>query len=201
QQVSMDEIINPSQNTNNNNNNNQSQFQRPLAIPVSDKLCSDNFHTWTYQVIQTISDQKLQHHLDKNKIKKIADSLAMVGSPISDSEYTNVILVGLNDDYHPFITLLNTRDPPLLIPELEALLMVEDELIERLKKTDTSMEQENVTQNANANSNSRNKNSDNQQGNWNQSNNWNNNNNNNNAKGNAGNSGKGGRGGRGGKNK
>nr|XP_029153207.1 uncharacterized protein LOC114927448 [Arachis hypogaea] len=39
------------------------------------------------------------------KIKKIVDSLAAVGVLLSDSKYTNVILNGLNEDYHVFITL------------------------------------------------------------------------------------------------
>ncbi|MED6118764.1 hypothetical protein PIB30_005903 [Stylosanthes scabra] len=163
------EVIDPSSNA--SNNNNQIQFQKPLAVPISEKLSSDNFLTWIYQVTQTISGQKLQHHLDKNKIptqfateedraagketkeyqewrtedyniKKIADSLATIRAPITDSEYTNVILDGLSDDYHPFITFVNLRDPPLSIPDLEALLMAEEELIERLKKLDTNMEEE-----------------------------------------------------------
>ncbi|MED6175951.1 hypothetical protein PIB30_083203, partial [Stylosanthes scabra] len=60
---SMAEIINPQPAFNDNNN----QIQKPLAIPIADKLCSDNILTWTYQVIQTISGRKLQDHLDKNK--------------------------------------------------------------------------------------------------------------------------------------
>ncbi|MED6144437.1 hypothetical protein PIB30_015650 [Stylosanthes scabra] len=58
------EIINPSSSAAANNNNNQ----KPLAIPISNKLNSENFFTWTYQVIQTISGQKLQNHLDKEKV-------------------------------------------------------------------------------------------------------------------------------------
>ncbi|MED6122759.1 hypothetical protein PIB30_042887 [Stylosanthes scabra] len=83
-------------------------------------------------------------------------------APISDSEYTNVILDGLSDEYHPFITSVNNRETPLSIPDLEALLMTEEKLLERLKKPDTSMVQVNVTQSSNTNSNNRNKNSDNQ---------------------------------------
>nr|XP_029147032.1 uncharacterized protein LOC114924964 [Arachis hypogaea] len=43
------------------------------------------------------------------KIKKIIDSLAVVGVPLSDSKYTNVILDGLNEDYHVFITYMTTK--------------------------------------------------------------------------------------------
>ncbi|MED6174937.1 hypothetical protein PIB30_073595, partial [Stylosanthes scabra] len=55
-------------------------------------------------------------------IKKVADALATVGSPISDTKYTNIILDGLN----AVITTVNTREPPLSIPDLEALLMAEE---------------------------------------------------------------------------
>ncbi|MED6165133.1 hypothetical protein PIB30_096675 [Stylosanthes scabra] len=58
------EIINPPP----VDNNQQNGYQKSLAIPIADKLCNDNFLTWTYQVIQTISGQKLQDHLDKNKV-------------------------------------------------------------------------------------------------------------------------------------
>ncbi|MED6108854.1 hypothetical protein PIB30_028174, partial [Stylosanthes scabra] len=46
------------------------QSQKPLSIPISDKLTSDNFLTWEYQVTQTLSGQKLQHHLENDKIPK-----------------------------------------------------------------------------------------------------------------------------------
>ncbi|MED6120343.1 hypothetical protein PIB30_020023 [Stylosanthes scabra] len=97
------------------------------------------------------------------QIKKLADSLATVGVPISDSKYTNVILDELNVDYHPFIIFVNTRDHSLSIPDLEALLMADEELIERLKKPDITMVQVNVTQTTN--SNSKNKNSETTQSN------------------------------------
>ncbi|MED6137843.1 hypothetical protein PIB30_068852 [Stylosanthes scabra] len=81
-------------------------------------------------------------------------SLAIIfshgGAPISDTEYTNVILDGLNDDYHPFITTVNAREPPLSIPDLKTLLMVEEDLIERLKKPHSTMVQVNVSQTANS---------------------------------------------------
>ncbi|MED6191807.1 hypothetical protein PIB30_004020 [Stylosanthes scabra] len=77
-----------------------------------------------------------------------------MGAPISDQEHTNVILDGLGNEYHPFITSINNREPPLSIPDLEASLMAEEELIKRLKKPDTTMVQVNVSQTANQNSRS-----------------------------------------------
>ncbi|MED6137754.1 hypothetical protein PIB30_067965, partial [Stylosanthes scabra] len=43
-------------------------IQKPLPVPLSDKLNNDNFLTWRYQAIQTISGAKLQHHLEKEKV-------------------------------------------------------------------------------------------------------------------------------------
>ncbi|MED6142885.1 hypothetical protein PIB30_001653 [Stylosanthes scabra] len=130
----MAEIVDPPPNNNGNNSNNQNQYQKPLAISISDKLCSVNFLTWTYKLFKQSATKSSNIILTKAKFQHSA--------PISDTEYTNVILDGLNDDYHPFITSINTRDPPLSIPDLKALLMAEEELIERLKKPDTSMVQQ-----------------------------------------------------------
>ncbi|MED6119425.1 hypothetical protein PIB30_011790 [Stylosanthes scabra] len=123
-----------------------------------------------------------------------------MGTPISDQEHTNVILDGLGDEYHPFITSINNREPPLSIPDLEASLMAEEELIERLKKPDTTMVQVNVNQIANQSS--RSNNSESQQSNWNSNNNnnWNSNNQDKRNSINSGKKGRGGRGGRGGRN-
>ncbi|MED6156202.1 hypothetical protein PIB30_012217 [Stylosanthes scabra] len=43
------------------------------------------------------------------QIKKLADSLATVGAPITDTEYTNAVLDGLFDEYHPFITFVHLQ--------------------------------------------------------------------------------------------
>ncbi|MED6160042.1 hypothetical protein PIB30_047783 [Stylosanthes scabra] len=211
------------QNTNN---------QKPLAIPLSDKLTSDNFLTWRYQAIQTISGQKLQHHLEKEKVPTQYASTADKEARKEIQTYQDwrvydynvnawlakirqlqlqlktVKKIGSSVDYLLqikktiilSITSVNTNGPDLSIPDLEALLMDEEELIERLKKPDSSMVQVDVTQTANSgqrNSNSKNSsnnwnNNNNNNNNWNQNTNWNDNNN---DKGNSGNSGRIGRGG------
>lgn len=57
------------------------------------------------------------------KIKKIVDSLVAVSSPISDEDYVEVILDGLNEDYAPLITVVLSRSDPFSISELEVLLV------------------------------------------------------------------------------
>ena len=59
------------------------------------------------------------------QIKKIVDTLAVVGSPISTEEHIEVILDGLNEDYSAFITIIMSRIQPFSIPELETLLMAQ----------------------------------------------------------------------------
>ncbi|KAL4344940.1 hypothetical protein AHAS_Ahas11G0228600 [Arachis hypogaea] len=80
------------------------------------------------------------------EIKKAVDSLVAVGVPITNVEYTNIILARLNKAYHPFITMVTTKDPPYTIPNLKALLMALDSIIEKLKKPDMSPAQVQLSQ-------------------------------------------------------
>ena len=57
------------------------------------------------------------------QIKKIVDTLAAIGSPISTEEHIEVILDGLNEDYNAFITTVMSRTQPFSIPKIKALLM------------------------------------------------------------------------------
>ncbi|XP_020972883.1 uncharacterized protein LOC110269414 [Arachis ipaensis] len=87
------------------------------------------------------------------EIKKVVDSLATVGAPLTGAEYTNVILDGLNEDYQSFLTYVTAKDPPYSIPDLEALLMAQEDIVERFKKPDSSMVQVNFTQSQPVNQN------------------------------------------------
>ena len=80
------------------------------------------------------------------KIKKLVDSLAAIGAPLSVDDYIEVILDGLNEEYGPFITTILSRAIPFTIDELEALLMAQDGMLERFNKSDLSLIQENVAQ-------------------------------------------------------
>lgn len=57
------------------------------------------------------------------KIKKVVDSLVVVGSPLSVDDHIEVIIYGLNEDYATFITTVLSRLVPFLISEIEASLM------------------------------------------------------------------------------
>ena len=83
------------------------------------------------------------------KIKKIVDSLAAVGSPISEDDHIEAILDGLNEEYSSFITTVISRSNPFSVDELEALLMAQEELIERFKKTEIGPVQAHIAQSSN----------------------------------------------------
>ncbi|XP_029153456.1 uncharacterized protein [Arachis hypogaea] len=83
------------------------------------------------------------------QIKRLSDSLAAIGLPLSDEEYTNVILDGLSKEYHSFITMNTVKDPPYSILNLEALLMAQEKIIDRFKKSESSMVQVNLSQTTN----------------------------------------------------
>ena len=80
------------------------------------------------------------------QIKKVVDYLAAVGSPISVENHIKVILDGLNEDHASLITIVLSRVQPFSINDLEALLMAQEERIERFRKSETSLVQANASQ-------------------------------------------------------
>jgi len=58
-----------------------------------------------------------------NDIKKIVDSLAAVGSPISSVDHVDAILDGLSADFDGFITFILSRSDPYTVYDFEALLL------------------------------------------------------------------------------
>ena len=80
------------------------------------------------------------------KIKKIVDSLVAFGAPLTNDEYVEVVLNGLNKDYSAFITMVMSRPDPFSTSELEALLVAQDEIIGQFRKVDLGFIQANVAQ-------------------------------------------------------
>jgi len=68
-----------------------------------------------------------------NDIKKIADSLAVVGSRLSTAYHIDAILDGLSPDYDGFVTSILSRSDPYTVDELEALLLAQEERFEKHK--------------------------------------------------------------------
>ena len=88
---------------------------------------------------QLVSEYLLQN-------KEIVDSLAAVGALISIEGHVELILLALTKDYNAFITYIVSRSEPYSVVEIEALLMDQEERIERFRKTGLSFVQANVAQ-------------------------------------------------------
>jgi len=72
-------------------------------------------------------------------IKKIVDSLAAVGSPITTANHVNTILDGLSTEYDGFITSILSLQDPYTVDDLEALLLAQEERFERHKLAQDSI--------------------------------------------------------------
>ena len=53
---------------------------------------------------------------------------------------------GLNEDYVAFITFVLSRSEPFSISEIEALLMAQEDMLQRFRKSEVSLVQANVSQ-------------------------------------------------------
>ena len=77
----------------------------------------------------------LQHNVQREsmsindyhmKVKKIADALASIGSPVEDDDLVSVTLNGLGKDYAQFRTSISVRENFPDFEELIALLISEE---------------------------------------------------------------------------
>jgi len=69
--------------------------------------------------------------------KKIVATLAAIGAPISTKEHIEVLLDGLSEEYEAFITLVLTRVDPYTVEKIEALLLSQEERLEKFKITES----------------------------------------------------------------
>ncbi|KAF7807392.1 Retrovirus-related Pol polyprotein from transposon TNT 1-94 [Senna tora] len=68
------------------------------------------------------------------KIKKLANTLFSVGSPVSEADHIEAILEGLFEEYNNFVVSMTSRSDPYTVDEIELLLVAEEERIEKFKK-------------------------------------------------------------------
>lgn len=80
------------------------------------------------------------------EIKKLVDTLAAIGSPLHTSEHIDAIFDGLPEEYDPFITSVLTRTEDYSVEQIEALLMAQEERLERHKRSDNVPPQANLAQ-------------------------------------------------------
>ncbi|XP_072056283.1 uncharacterized protein [Arachis hypogaea] len=69
-----------------------------------------------------------------SKIKKVTNSLSALGAPLTSEEFVEAVAQGLNEDYSAFITMIISKADEITQSEVEALLVGQEELVERFKK-------------------------------------------------------------------
>nr|KYP66597.1 Retrovirus-related Pol polyprotein from transposon TNT 1-94 [Cajanus cajan] len=80
------------------------------------------------------------------QVKQIVETLAAIGSPLSVEDHIDAIFDGLDENYDGFITSCITRTEAYTVAEIEALLMHQEERLERHKKRETLTPQANIAQ-------------------------------------------------------
>jgi histone deacetylase 1/2 len=84
------------------------------------------------------------------EIKKIVDTLAAIGSPLSAEEHVDAIFDGLPEEYDGFVTSVLSRTKPYFVLQIEALLMAQEECLEKHKRHEGSSLQANLAQGNNS---------------------------------------------------
>nr|KYP36829.1 Retrovirus-related Pol polyprotein from transposon TNT 1-94 [Cajanus cajan] len=80
------------------------------------------------------------------QIKQLTKTLATIGSPVSSEEHIDFIFDGLPEEYDPLETSCLTRSEPYTVLEIEALLLHQEERLERRKQKETETIQANLAQ-------------------------------------------------------
>nr|KYP44273.1 hypothetical protein KK1_034237 [Cajanus cajan] len=83
------------------------------------------------------------------QVKQIIETLAAIGSPLLIEDHIDAIFDGLGEEYDGFITSCISHTEAYTIVVIEALLMHQEEHLERHKKHELSTFQANIAQNQN----------------------------------------------------
>jgi len=78
-------------------------------------------------------------------IKKIVDTLLAVGSPITTEDHIEAILDGLPEEFDGFVTSLTSRLDPYTVEDVEALLLAQEERLEKHRLQEQHMVQAHMT--------------------------------------------------------
>jgi hypothetical protein len=71
-----------------------------------------------------------------NKAKGLADTLASIGQPLRDDEFTSFILNGLDKEYDSCFEAVNQRDDPMTPRDLYSFLLNTEQRIASRRSTD-----------------------------------------------------------------
>lgn len=86
-------------------------------------------------------DQTINTYLG---IKKTVDTLAAIGSPISTDDNVEAILDGLTEEYGSFVTVVLSHIYPYTVEEIEALLLSQEEWLDKNKTAEQNHLQANL---------------------------------------------------------
>lgn len=81
--------------------------------------------------LRTIRKTSLKMNEYLLKVKGNVDSLAAVGSPISENDYIETILDGLPNEYESVVTIVISGIESYTVEEIEALLLAQKSRLER----------------------------------------------------------------------
>ena len=65
-----------------------------------------------------------------NHVKSLADTLASIGQPITDAEFTSYLLNGLDEEYDSLVEIVNERETPMLPHALYSRLLLTEQRVE-----------------------------------------------------------------------
>ncbi|KAK1670188.1 hypothetical protein QYE76_058347 [Lolium multiflorum] len=65
-----------------------------------------------------------------NKVKNLADTLASIGQPLHDDEFTDFVLAGLDSGYEGLVEAVNNRDYPMAPRDLYSRLLHTEQRVE-----------------------------------------------------------------------
>ncbi|KAK1630656.1 hypothetical protein QYE76_004971 [Lolium multiflorum] len=65
-----------------------------------------------------------------NKVKSLADTMASIGQPLTDSEFTSYIVNGLDEEYDGLVEVVNERPTPMMAHELYSRLLLTEQRVE-----------------------------------------------------------------------
>jgi hypothetical protein len=102
-----------------------------------------------HKLLRCISGEVYEHpssvgHLEEGrplynrilqKMKALADTLAIIGQPLKDEEFIAYLLAGLDESYDSLVTFVTTRDDAIPLSELFAYLLSQEYWIESRQTT------------------------------------------------------------------
>nr|XP_029143971.1 uncharacterized protein LOC114924238 [Arachis hypogaea] len=83
-----------------------------------------------------------------SRIKRIVDSLASLGFPLTTDEHIDALLEGLNEDYENLITTVSTKSKLYSLQEVEMSILSHDDMLKKFCKSDPFLAQAHLTQSA-----------------------------------------------------